>query len=504
MGELIHTFRNHTKDINCVAFSPNSKILASASGDKTVCLWNIEEGKEMKFSPLLGHQYAVTTCAFSPFGTIFATASSDQSIILWDIEKGEQIKTLQGHKGMIRCCCFSGNSQYLATGSSDETLRIWNIQTFELIRTLTGPEFSITTCGFTPDDLYVVSGSVYGDLRIWEIDSSKCEDMMQAHDSGVSGVGISGCSFCPTYGVVGGKWPGSQKRHHGESPIYLLATCGGDNFVKLWKVKTASAYSSNCKFKAKSVLEGHSGHVWDCKFSSNGELLVSCSSDKTVILWNPRSKTVITKLSGHSRYIMTVALSSDNCYLATGSNDKTVQVWALKQNESTNVSTNQDQAISLVSSEEPMKLLRSWSIEDVCVWLTLLGLSQYTESFRINCIDGIELSQIKDEILSSFLGVGPLGHRNKILRELKSIREKEMEGNIPDEFLCPITRELMSDPVIASDGFTYERSSITSWIRAGKDTSPMTNIPLQQTEFIPNRSLKSAIMRYFGPAPIDC
>jgi len=283
-----------------------------------------------------------------------------------------------------------------------------------------------------------------------------------------------------------------------------LATCGGDNFVKLWKVKTASAYSSNCKFKAKSVLEGHSGHVWDCKFSSNGELLVSCSSDKTVILWNPRSKTVITKLSGHSRYIMTVALSSDNCYLATGSNDKTVQVWALKQNESTTVSTNQDQAISLVSSEEPMKLLRSWSIEDVCVWLTLLGLSQYTESFRINCIDGIELSQIKDEILSSFLGVGPLGHRNKILRELKSIREKEMEGNIPDEFLCPITRELMSDPVIASDGFTYERSSITSWIRAGKDTSPMTNIPLQQTEFIPNRSLKSAIMRYFGPAPMDC
>lgn len=45
---------------------------------------------------------------------------------------------------------------------------------------------------------------------------------------------------------------------------------------------------------------------------------------------------------------------------------------------------------------------------------------------------------------------GPVGHRNKILRTIKDIRKQELEEDFPDEFLCPITREVMSDPVIAA------------------------------------------------------
>lgn len=46
--------------------------------------------------------------------------------------------------------------------------------------------------------------------------------------------------------------------------------------------------------------------------------------------------------------------------------------------------------------------------------------------------------------------LAPLGHRNKILREVKKIKAEELSGTVPDEFLCPITREIMTDPVIAS------------------------------------------------------
>lgn len=49
-----------------------------------------------------------------------------------------------------------------------------------------------------------------------------------------------------------------------------------------------------------------------------------------------------------------------------------------------------------------------------------------------------------------FVFLGPVGHRNKILRNVKDVKRKEIEDSIPDEFLCPITRELMSDPVIAA------------------------------------------------------
>ena len=57
-----------------------------------------------------------------------------------------------------------------------------------------------------------------------------------------------------------------------------------------------------------------------------------------------------------------------------------------------------------------------------------------------------------------------MGHRNKILRNVKEVKKNEMEGNIPDEFLCPITREVMSDPVIAA-GLSCVSSLFTVLLR---------------------------------------
>jgi len=62
-------------------------------------------------------------------------------------------------------------------------------------------------------------------------------------------------------------------------------------------------------------------------------------------------------------------------------------------------------------------------------------------------------------------------------------------------FICPITREVMTDPVMATDGFTYERAAIEQWLRT-KSTSPQTNSKLSSTNLIPNHSLKSMIMEY--------
>ena len=63
----------------------------------------------------------------------------------------------------------------------------------------------------------------------------------------------------------------------------------------------------------------------------------------------------------------------------------------------------------------------------------------------------------------------------------------------PDEFVCPITIELMTDPVLATDGHTYERSAIERWFATGKMSSPKTGEPLEATAVFPNHSLRSMI-----------
>ena len=508
MAVLLHTIAAHSNDVNYCSFSSNSNILASVSGDKTVRLWNAVDGSEVSGSPLMGHSYHVTTCAFSPFGSMLATGSQDCSIILWDIATAKQLHAFQGHKGVVRDVSFSPNSLYMASASSDETVHIWEISSRALLRVLKGPEFSLMTCCFTPDNLNVVSGSVYGDLRIWDFNTGNCEAYIQAHDSGSSGVGISGADFSPTSGSAD---PVSNPETS-EAPCFLLASCGGDNLVKLWNVYTGSAYSTRCHFEKHSVLEGHGGHVWDCKFSADGKLLASCSSDKSVILWNPEFGTIITKLSGHTRYITTVSFAPDSSLLATGSNDKTIQIWRITDVAALNFTQPLYQSkvshvpigdsVQPAIAEKACKRLVLWDMDEVCKWLEELGLQQYSEVFRANAIDGAELFQMTNELLANELGISPLGHRNKIMREIKTIKTKEIEGEIPDEFLCPITRELMSDPVMAADGFSYERATISSWITQGKKTSPMTNAPLAHTNLTPNRSLKNAIGRFLGPVTI--
>ena len=63
----------------------------------------------------------------------------------------------------------------------------------------------------------------------------------------------------------------------------------------------------------------------------------------------------------------------------------------------------------------------------------------------------------------------------------------------PDNFLCPITYDIMHDPVSARDGHTYERSAIQRWFDEGKRSSPVTNEIMLSTDLIPNHFVKAQI-----------
>ena len=76
--------------------------------------------------------------------------------------------------------------------------------------------------------------------------------------------------------------------------------------------------------------------------------------------------------------------------------------------------------------------------------------------------------------------------------------EASEAAEMPDDYVCPITAEIMTDPVSTLDGFTYERAAITEWLRT-KDTSPKTGAQLESKTLIPNYSLRS-IIRSFAEA----
>ncbi|KAH0621410.1 hypothetical protein JD844_022693 [Phrynosoma platyrhinos] len=201
--------------------------------------------------------------------------------------------------------------------------------------------------------------------------------------------------------------------------------------------------------------------------------------------------TCIYHIAFISRYVTSCAFAPDKPLFATGSMDKCVKIWQFEPKQLFTGS-------ALI--EEPKIAVDNWSEEDVSIWLCRHGLQDLVEIFKRNNIDGRELLSLTKEGLTEDLKIGL---RSKVLRNIEKLRN-EMESaclGIPDEFLCPITRELMKEPVIAADGYSYEKEAMEEWIIKKRHSSPMTNLPLQRLVLTPNRSLKMAINRWLETHP---
>uniref|UniRef100_A0AAY5L6F4 WD repeat, SAM and U-box domain-containing protein 1 n=1 Tax=Esox lucius TaxID=8010 RepID=A0AAY5L6F4_ESOLU len=476
MVSLICTLQDHRDDVNWCAFS--ATLLATCSADKTLRIYHTRDFSEVSYSPLSGHGYGVHCCCFSACGQYLASCSTDGSTVVWSTVTGE-IEAVLEHPGRspVRVCAFSPDSSHLVSGASDGTLALWDFTTKTLDRIKPVDDVTMVACSFTPCGQMFMTGSTYGDLRLWDLSMNQLHAEKDTHD-----MGVSCCCFGPK--ILSG----------GGAVEFRLASCGQDSTLKIWIVSRSS--TGGCKMQQIHSLTGQSAPVLSCSFSADGQLLVSGSVDKTVTVYDASRGALLYTLNQHKRYVTACAFSPTAPLFATGSMDKTVNIWRVEERPGGHVEP-------ATSSHEGGKLpghsrllVSDWSEEDVGAWLREEGLEALVETFKANNIDGVELIGLTKESLCSELNIESVGLRSKVLRKVEELKAGCVCTGVPDEFLCPITRELMMDPVIAADGYSYERAAIESWIATKNRSSPMTNLPLQTTLLTPNRTLKMAIGRW--------
>jgi WD40 repeat protein len=128
---VVSVLEGHERSISAVTFSPDGQILASASSDLTLRLWNVNSGALLL--TLEGHKLYINAITFSPDSKALASASNDMTVRLWNTSSGAAVSTLNGHRSFVDAVAFSSDSQILASASSDETVRLWEASTGALL-----------------------------------------------------------------------------------------------------------------------------------------------------------------------------------------------------------------------------------------------------------------------------------------------------------------------------------------------------------------------------------
>jgi len=136
----IRTFQGHQNEVNAIKWDPQGRLLASCSDDMTLKIWTLS--RESWLHNLHAHSKEIYTIKWSPTGAgtmnpnanlILASASFDSTVRLWDVERGESLHILSRHTEPVYSVAFSPDGKYLATGSFDKCVNIWNIASGELV-----------------------------------------------------------------------------------------------------------------------------------------------------------------------------------------------------------------------------------------------------------------------------------------------------------------------------------------------------------------------------------
>jgi WD40 repeat protein len=161
------------KDIWCLRFSPDGKLLASASNKYPAQLWNAtrlwQEQKLLRRIPLSHLTGFADRVAFTPDSRHLVTGGEEHTVKIWDAGSGDMLHSLSGHTGDVYCVAASPDGRWIASAGEDTTVRLWDARTGEPVHKLRGHTSIVSSLCFSPDSQRLVSGSRDHTVKVWDL-----------------------------------------------------------------------------------------------------------------------------------------------------------------------------------------------------------------------------------------------------------------------------------------------------------------------------------------------
>jgi WD40 repeat protein len=297
----------HYAAVQTVAFSLDGRFAATGSADKTIKLWEMEHGKEIR--SYLGNNGAVSILAFSPDGKLLASVDDSYNLTLWEVETSKKIRSLEVPDDNILSVVFSPDGKYFVTGTKKNHAIAWDIITGSEVRRFSPEpayisdvfmkkEFdypSARSVEFSPDGKKLLTGSNDYTAFIF--------DFITGNQIKKFKYGEKSCATCTISASL--------------SPDGKKIVFGNLDSVFICDSETAEILL---------IMEGERGTYKTTQFSKDGKYISSIKYEIAYI-WNAQTGRLITTIGEDTEDIIDIKFSPDYNYILTGGEDRMAKLW---------------------------------------------------------------------------------------------------------------------------------------------------------------------------------
>ena len=365
--------RGHRDEVLDVAFSRDGALLATASRDETLRIWQTRDG--MQVGVIVDHWKAVAATAFLPSdrhvlslsiadgsvqvtevdepldpavtlepsadikslvfsddGTTVATVS--QAVTqLWDAKKGRLLRTLAEAATNVTAAAFAPDGKRIATATADGSITIWQTDSGTVLRRLKGSV--VVSASFSADGERILGVTEDGRVVAWRIESGE-ERVIAGHVPRLGWQAFSADRRQVTLAsksrvvhiwdadtgqlLLQAKSPDDAMVHFDRSPDGArIATISTSGTARVWNIRSE---------KTEFLLEQQSRFT-RIAFSPDGLRLATASEDRTLRLWDAETGRLLNELKGHRDTLVSVAFAPSGTSVASIGSDRSVRLWPL-------------------------------------------------------------------------------------------------------------------------------------------------------------------------------
>jgi WD40 repeat protein len=296
----------HYAAVQSVAFSPDGMFAATGSADKTIKLWEVENGREIR--SYLGNIGAVWVLAFSPDGKLIASVDGSYNLSLWEVETSKKINSIEVPEDDILSVAFSPDGKYLVTGTENNHAIAWDLMTGTEVRKF-NPEITdipmemnfeyptAKSVQFSPDGKILLTGSNDHTGFLFDFNTGKQIRKFK--------YGKSSCVTC----AITASFSSDGRR----------IVFGHFDSVFICDSETA---------RVLLTMKEERGSYETATFSKDGKY-ISALNYGTGYLWDAQNGKLITTIGEDSDDLIDIRFSPDNDYILSGGKDKMSKLWKI-------------------------------------------------------------------------------------------------------------------------------------------------------------------------------